>query len=256
MTHYRRRMLIVPSLDANKLSALWNSSFSSKSYLVFHRFFWSGSFLKWRRAPKENNWDLNDFSSRKDNIGKRRLNLHWNYSLSYRETLTTSKSGRYESDKTIKAYCNCPVSKLDTCGSVCRKISNGLALLCAAVLVFAPSGLIMVRKGQKTHRLQERNIDERNDTSSSMVSGLISTEQPTTVSTGMHQAGRSTKDTKNNWEPSKAKEHSLEFGKQVTGAIRITSSSTLHQSTMGLSTSDREGMVYMWEWKAAARGKN
>ncbi|CAH3019198.1 unnamed protein product [Porites evermanni] len=58
----------------------------------------------------------------------------------------------------------------------------------------------------------------------------------------MHQAGRSTKDTKNNWEPSKAKEHSLEFGKKVTGATRITSSSTLHQSTTGLSTSDREGI--------------
>lgn len=143
---------------------------------------------------------------------------------------------------------------LDTCGSICRKISNGLAFLCAIVLMFAPSGLIMVRKGQKTHRLQERNIDERNETSS-MISGLISTEQPTTVSTGMHQAGRSTKDTNNNWEPSKAKEHSLEFGKQVTGATRITSSSTSHQSTTGLSTSDREGMIYMWEWKAA-RGWN
>lgn len=121
--------------------------------------------------------------------------------------------------------------------------------------MFAPSWLIMVRKGQKTHRLQERNIDERNETSSSMISGLISTEQPTTVSTGMHQTGRSTKDTKNNWKPSKAKEHSLEFGKQVTGATRITSSSTSHQSTTGLSTSDREGMIYMWEWKAA-RGRN
>ena len=138
--------------------------------------------------------------------------------------------------------------------SICRKISNGLAFLCATVLMFAPSGLIMVRKGQKTHRLQERNIDERNETSSSMISGLISTEQPTTVSTGMHQAGRSTKDTNNNWEPSKAKEHSLEFGKQVTGAIRITSSSTLHQSTTGLSTSEHEGMIYIWEWKAARGG--
>lgn len=113
----------------------------------------------------------------------------------------------------------------------------------------------MVRKGHKTHRLQERNIDERNETSSSMISGLISTEQPTTVSTGMHQAGRSTKETKNNWERSKAKEHSLGFGKQVTGATRIASSSTLHQSTTGLSTSDPEGMIYMWEWKAA-RGRN
>ena len=253
MTHYRRRMLIEPSLDANKLSALWNSSFSSKSYLVFHRLFWSGSFLKRRRAQKENNWDLNDFSIRKYNIGKRRLNLRWSYSLSYREALTTSKRGRYESDKTIKAYCNCPVSKLDTCGLICRKIANGLALLSAtSVLMFAPSGLIIVPKGQKTHRLQERNIDERNETSSSMISGLISTEQPTTVSTGMHQTGRSTK---SNWEPSKAKEHSLEFGKQVTGATRITSSSTSHQSTTGLSTSDREGMIYMWEWKAA-KGRN
>ena len=252
MTHYRRRMLIVPSLDANKLSALWNSSFSPKSYLVFHR--WSGFFLNWRRAQKENNWDLNDFSIRKDNIGKRRLSLHWNYSLSYREALTTRKRGRYESDKTIKAYCNCPVSKLDTCGSICRKISNGLPFLCATVLMFAPSGLIMVRKGQKTHRLQERNIDERNETSSSMISGLISTEQPTTVSTGMHQAVRSTKDPKNNWKPSKAKEHSLEFGKQVTGATRITSSSILHQSTTGLSTSEHEGMIYIWEWKAARGG--
>jgi len=244
MTHYRRRMLIVPSLDTNKLSALSNSSFSSKSYLVSHRLFWSGSFLKWRRAQKESNWDLNDFSIREDNIGKRRLNLHRSYSLSYREALTTSKSGRYESDKTIKAYCNYPVSKLAACGSICRKISNGLALLSAtSVKMFAPSGLIIVRKGQKKHRLQERNIDERNETSSSMISGLISTEQPTTVSTGMHQAGRSTKDTKNDWEPSKAREHSLEFGKQVTGATRITSSSTLHQSTTGLSTSDSEGMI-------------
>ena len=137
---------------------------------------------------------------------------------------------------------------LDTCGSICRKISNGLTFLCAtSVLMFAPSGLI-----QKSHRLQERNIDERNETSSSMISGLISTEQPTTVSTGMHQTGRSPK---SNWEPSKAKEHSLEFGKQVTDATRITSSSTSHQSTTGLSTSDREGMIYMWEWKAA-RGRN
>lgn len=142
---------------------------------------------------------------------------------------------------------------LDTCGSICRKISNGLTFLCAtSVQMFAPSGLIMVRKGQKTHRLQERNIDERNETSSSMISGLISTEQPTTVSTGMHQTGRSPK---SDWEPSKAKEHSLEFGKQVTGATRITSSSTSFQSTTGLSTSDREGMIYMWEWKAA-RGRN
>ena len=145
---------------------------------------------------------------------------------------------------------------MDTCGLICRKIANGLALLSAtSVLMFAPSGLIIVPKGQKTYRLQERNIDERNETSSSMISGLISTEQPTTVSTGMHQTGRSTKDTKNNWKPSKAKEHSLEFGKQVTGATRIASSSTLHQSTTGLSTSDREGMIYMWEWKAA-RGRN
>lgn len=110
----------------------------------------------------------------------------------------------------------------------------------------------MVRKGHKTHRLQERNIDERNETSSSMISGLISTQQPTTESAGMQQVGRSTK---SNWEPSKAKEHSLQFGKQVTGATRIASSSTLHQSTTGLSTSDSEGMIYMWEWKAA-RGRN
>ena len=142
--------------------------------------------------------------------------------------------------------------KWDTCGSICRKTSNGLTLLCAtSVLMFSPSGLIMVRKGHKTHRLQERNIDEQNETSSSVISGIISTEQPTTVSTGMHQTGRSTK---SNWEPSKAKEHSLEFGKQVTGATRITSSSTLHQSTTGLSTSDREGMIYMWEWKTARGG--
>lgn len=117
--------------------------------------------------------------------------------------------------------------------------------------MFALSGLIMVQKGHKTHRLQERNIDERNKTSSSMISGLISTQQPTTESRGIHQAGRGTK---SNWEPSKAKEHSLQFGKQVTGATKITSSSTLFQSSTGLSTADREGMIYMWEWKAARGG--
>ena len=37
-------MLLVPYLDTNKLSALGNSSFSSKSYLVFHRLFGLGFF--------------------------------------------------------------------------------------------------------------------------------------------------------------------------------------------------------------------